>query len=152
MITSIEKCSDLIGNRTHDLPACSIVPQPTTLPRAPLYFTWILSNSTPRLLSSIDCTDVDLGFQISLQEQYIYIERERERIQVKWADRSGNGSFISATNPVSRIIFRPLTHFATAMLKEHRHVVATCEDTYWRTPVSVVYWNVFKENYGNRRH
>jgi hypothetical protein len=23
------------GNRTHDLPACSIVPQPTTLPRAP---------------------------------------------------------------------------------------------------------------------
>jgi hypothetical protein len=25
----------LIGNRTRDLPACSIVPQPTTLPRAP---------------------------------------------------------------------------------------------------------------------
>jgi hypothetical protein len=25
----------LIGNRTSDLPACSIVPQPTTLPRAP---------------------------------------------------------------------------------------------------------------------
>jgi hypothetical protein len=28
---SIEKSSDLVGNRTHDLPACSIVPQPTTL-------------------------------------------------------------------------------------------------------------------------
>jgi hypothetical protein len=27
------KCSDLIGNRTRDLPACNIVPQPTTLPR-----------------------------------------------------------------------------------------------------------------------
>jgi hypothetical protein len=26
---------DLIGIRTRDLPACSIVPQPTTLPRAP---------------------------------------------------------------------------------------------------------------------
>jgi hypothetical protein len=26
----------LIGTRTCDLPACSIVPQPTTLPRAPL--------------------------------------------------------------------------------------------------------------------
>jgi hypothetical protein len=26
----------LIGTRTRDLPACSIVPQPTTLPRAPL--------------------------------------------------------------------------------------------------------------------
>jgi hypothetical protein len=24
-----------IGNRTRDLPACNIVPQPTTLPRAP---------------------------------------------------------------------------------------------------------------------
>jgi hypothetical protein len=31
---SIEKVSD-IGDRTRDLPACSIVPQPTTLPRAP---------------------------------------------------------------------------------------------------------------------
>jgi hypothetical protein len=26
----------LIGNRSRDLPACSIVPQPTTLPRAPV--------------------------------------------------------------------------------------------------------------------
>jgi hypothetical protein len=31
---NLKKCSDLIGNRTRDLPACSIVPQPTTLPRA----------------------------------------------------------------------------------------------------------------------
>jgi hypothetical protein len=34
-IRSIEKCSDLIENRTRGLPACSIVPQPTTLQRAP---------------------------------------------------------------------------------------------------------------------
>jgi hypothetical protein len=34
-IRSSEKSSDLIGNQTHDLPACSIVPQPATLPNAP---------------------------------------------------------------------------------------------------------------------
>jgi hypothetical protein len=33
-IRSIEKSSDLIGTRTRDLPACSIVPQPTMLPCA----------------------------------------------------------------------------------------------------------------------
>jgi hypothetical protein len=30
----LKKSNDLISNGTHDLPACSIVPQPTTLPRA----------------------------------------------------------------------------------------------------------------------
>jgi hypothetical protein len=33
---SIEKSNDLIGNQTCDLPACSIVPQPTALLHAPL--------------------------------------------------------------------------------------------------------------------
>jgi hypothetical protein len=37
-ITSIEKSSDFLGNLTRDLPACSIVPQPTTLPCAPTVF------------------------------------------------------------------------------------------------------------------
>jgi hypothetical protein len=32
-VKSIEESNDLIGNRTRDLPACSIVPQPTTVPR-----------------------------------------------------------------------------------------------------------------------
>jgi hypothetical protein len=32
-IRSIEKSNGPIGNRTRDLPSCSIVPQPTTLPR-----------------------------------------------------------------------------------------------------------------------
>jgi hypothetical protein len=36
-IRSIEKSNDLIGTRTRDL-ACSIVPQPTTLPHAPNFF------------------------------------------------------------------------------------------------------------------
>jgi isocitrate dehydrogenase kinase/phosphatase len=30
---SIEKSNDHFGNRIRDLPACSILPQPTTLPR-----------------------------------------------------------------------------------------------------------------------
>jgi hypothetical protein len=34
-IRSIEKSNDLIGIRSRNFPACSIVPQPTTLPRAP---------------------------------------------------------------------------------------------------------------------
>jgi hypothetical protein len=32
---STKNYNDLIGNRIPDLPACSIVPQPTTLPRTP---------------------------------------------------------------------------------------------------------------------
>jgi hypothetical protein len=31
----LKKSYDVIGNQTRDLPACSIVPQPTALPRAP---------------------------------------------------------------------------------------------------------------------
>ena len=30
----MKKSSDIIGNRTRDLPACSVVPQPIALPRA----------------------------------------------------------------------------------------------------------------------
>jgi hypothetical protein len=32
----LRKSNDLIGTQTRDPPACIIVPQPTTLPRAPL--------------------------------------------------------------------------------------------------------------------
>jgi hypothetical protein len=34
-LCQLKKSNDLIGNRTRDLPACSNVPQPTTLPRGP---------------------------------------------------------------------------------------------------------------------
>jgi hypothetical protein len=37
----LKKSSDLIGAPTCNLPACSIVPQPTMLQRAPLLFTFI---------------------------------------------------------------------------------------------------------------
>jgi hypothetical protein len=35
-IRSIEKCNYLVRYRTRDLPACSMVPRPTTLPRGPV--------------------------------------------------------------------------------------------------------------------
>jgi hypothetical protein len=40
----------LIGTQTHDLPACSIVPQPTTLPGVPKRITKIkqVSEQVPR--------------------------------------------------------------------------------------------------------
>jgi len=34
-IMSMKNSNDTIGNRTRDLPTCSVVPQPTALPRAP---------------------------------------------------------------------------------------------------------------------
>jgi hypothetical protein len=44
----MKNSNDIIGNRTRDLPACSAVPQPTALPRAPptkgeSKFTWYMS-------------------------------------------------------------------------------------------------------------
>ena len=35
---SIKSSNDTTGNRIRDLPACTIVPQPTAPPRAPLLF------------------------------------------------------------------------------------------------------------------
>jgi hypothetical protein len=36
VLGQLKKSNDLIRNRTRDLPVRSIVPQPTTLPRAPM--------------------------------------------------------------------------------------------------------------------
>jgi hypothetical protein len=41
-IRSIEKSNDHIGIRTRDLPPCSVVPQPTTLPVCRKYLIYIL--------------------------------------------------------------------------------------------------------------
>jgi len=40
----MKNSNDTIGNRTRDLPACSAVPQPTALPRAPNVRTWGTQN------------------------------------------------------------------------------------------------------------
>jgi hypothetical protein len=46
----LKNCNDLIGNRTRDLPACSVAPQPTTLPRASVHWTEIHLTSLVQLL------------------------------------------------------------------------------------------------------
>jgi hypothetical protein len=38
ILGKLKKYNDPIGKRTNDLPACSIVPQPTTLPRGPMCY------------------------------------------------------------------------------------------------------------------
>jgi hypothetical protein len=40
----LKNSNDLTETRNCDLPACSIVPQPTTLPRAPKYIVFDLTN------------------------------------------------------------------------------------------------------------
>jgi len=35
-IMSMKNSNDTIGNRTHDIPGCSAVPQPTAPPRTPM--------------------------------------------------------------------------------------------------------------------
>jgi hypothetical protein len=58
----LKKIDDIIGNRTRDLPACSTVPRPNTLPRAPLShhisYEWWLSHpeGTRTLLHAIKVT------------------------------------------------------------------------------------------------
>jgi hypothetical protein len=49
-IRSIEKSNDLIGNRTRDLPACSIVPQPTKLTCEPSACTHIIVKQSNYIL------------------------------------------------------------------------------------------------------
>jgi hypothetical protein len=39
--------NDLIGTRNRDLSTCSIVPQPTTLPRAHSVIKFLLKNGVP---------------------------------------------------------------------------------------------------------
>jgi hypothetical protein len=56
-ISGKDEVSDIIGNRTHDISACSVVPQPAGLLRAPevsvleySYFTaasWLSYNPVP---------------------------------------------------------------------------------------------------------
>jgi hypothetical protein len=64
---SIEKSNGLIRNRTRDLPACSIVPQPTTLPRAPIY----------NLGNENNCRNL---FKHPMERKAVYCENRHERI------------------------------------------------------------------------
>jgi hypothetical protein len=57
----LKKSNDLIGTQIHDLPACSIVPQLTTLSRAP-YTSPFNGNYHYNALLSVE---EDVGFGIS---------------------------------------------------------------------------------------
>jgi hypothetical protein len=46
----MKNSNDTIGDRNHDLPACSVVPQPTALLRAPQAIKWI-----PQKANSATC-------------------------------------------------------------------------------------------------
>jgi hypothetical protein len=54
-VRSIEKSSDLIGNRTCDLPACSIMPQPTALPHTPEGYTMHINFILHRIRNKFNC-------------------------------------------------------------------------------------------------
>jgi hypothetical protein len=57
MVRSIEKSNDLIGNRTRDLPACGILPQPTTLPHTSLLLTGTDCRTGVRVSAGV-CVDI----------------------------------------------------------------------------------------------
>jgi hypothetical protein len=43
----LKKCNDLRGTRTRDIPACSIAPQPSTLPRGTSAAIWSITKFGP---------------------------------------------------------------------------------------------------------
>jgi hypothetical protein len=56
-IWSFKKSSDLIENRTSDLPACSVVPQPTTLARASGKLLGLFKTSVYQLRENVCISD-----------------------------------------------------------------------------------------------
>ena len=49
-VVSMKNSNDTIGNRTRDLPACSVVPQPTVLPHAPSLYYITNHNQATRII------------------------------------------------------------------------------------------------------
>jgi hypothetical protein len=62
---------DLIWNRTCDLPACSVVPQPTMLPRGPLIYIYIYVHKQYNLHCGV--TELLLNQHLSLA--FIQVKR-----------------------------------------------------------------------------
>jgi hypothetical protein len=63
----------LIGTRTRNLPACNIVPQPTTLPRAPIFFV-IEENCKVSVLDTETCLYfIERHFELNVVMQVFYI-------------------------------------------------------------------------------
>jgi hypothetical protein len=70
-IRPIEKSSDLIRNRTHNLPACSIVPPPTTLLRAPFEYVAYVKNLLHCGSSMEEPTLIITNISLYMGDQYI---------------------------------------------------------------------------------
>jgi hypothetical protein len=74
----MKKSNDITGNRTRDLPACSIVPQPTTLPRAETNWFTLLVHSLFKEMKPQE----NIIFYVRL---YIYIYFFSVALQPPWA-------------------------------------------------------------------
>jgi len=67
---SMKNSNDAIGNRTHNLPTCSAVPQPTALPRAPslsgtdVNYEWSSTSRPPVYLHGMDIDNVTFYFYL----------------------------------------------------------------------------------------
>jgi hypothetical protein len=72
-VGKFKKCSDLTGNRTRKLPACSIVPQRTTLPRAPYINIILLQLSIFGLFRMLHVSDIRKYHSTCKESDYIYI-------------------------------------------------------------------------------
>jgi hypothetical protein len=73
-IRSIEKSSDLIQNVTHDLPTCSIMPQPATLLCAPI------EEHTIKFLDIIEWI-FDVHMSIPLYNEPLYDKTDKDLFQ-----------------------------------------------------------------------
>jgi hypothetical protein len=77
---------DLIGTRTHDLPTCNIVPQPTTLPRAisTLYTCKFLQRRDIKYKNARNEKAIEMDPMKMCSEDRRWIELAQDRVQL-WA-------------------------------------------------------------------
>jgi hypothetical protein len=78
-IRSIEKSNTLIGNRSRYLPACRIMPQPTTLSRAPYLYLTIQCNISCQYqivwqVAAIKQRTGDNNENVCINNQFLYLE------------------------------------------------------------------------------
>jgi hypothetical protein len=77
----LKTVNDLIGSRTRDLPACSIVPQPTTLPRD-------LSNVNQSVFKSLYQYESEVNSQLLTQLTQLLTETSTRNINITMFLRS----------------------------------------------------------------
>ena len=91
-IKSTKKSNDIIGNRTRDIPACSIVAQPTKLPRAPVpslaqinkekMLNQLLIEMSEQLIESKKAVAMAIAYEKKLER-----EVENQRVQAQEWER-----------------------------------------------------------------